>query len=222
MGYKIEGGHTGKQIWGPKANAVEQVCSMLEDQGRIDGRPWGKLCQRGGSGQVLRVNSPASHLPSGSSSFDGYFDAYTRSVYTQWNTQPRTFNLGNQNVTCVGAADGSSATCNGRVYGIPTAADVFGCASGPFAPDGDATHQGLRPSFCAAFNRGTLRDGTDEANAPRNWYSNAVHKQQWGGGVGYAFPFDDVRVKGVSQDGTLVSNKAKGLTINVGGEWPTQ
>lgn len=122
-------------------------------------------------------------------------------------------------MTCTGAADGLSANCGNQVYQLPTSGDVFSCASGPFAPvGGDGLHEALRPPFCAAFNRGTALS-RDSQNAPQNWYNTFVHKHITAG-VGYAFPFDDVRVDGRSRDGTLTSSDTTCLTINVGGTWP--
>lgn len=219
MGYKLESvanAHTGKQVWGPSPNAVDSVCAELRAQSAQDGLPWSQLCVETG-GKVTRVLSPGEYMKTHPAAFSEYFTPYARSVYAQWATQPKIYDLGNLGImTCVGSADGSSASCNGRPYALPTAADVFGCATGPFAPVAPNTpHEALRAPFCADFHRGTAL--SDEAGPTRNWYADAVHN---GARVGYAFPFDDVRVGGKATDGTLTSLESTGLTVNVGGTWP--
>lgn len=220
MGYKLEGGHTGKQVWGPRPNAVASVCNDLKAQSARDGMPWGDLCVET-AGRTIRVLSPGEYMKTHPAAFDGYFTNYAMRVYTQWASQPRVFDLGNTgNITCAGSIDGTSANCNGRVYGLPTSADVFGCASGPFAPIGQGTpHEALRAPLCAEFNRGTAISDTDMSPV-RNWYASMVHRYMWAN-TGYAFPFDDVRIHGLAVDSTLTSDGATALTINVGGVWPT-
>ncbi|CZT25352.1 uncharacterized protein RCC_11081 [Ramularia collo-cygni] len=220
LGYKLEGGHTGKQAWGANPGSLDRICADLQSQSNADGMPWEHLCVER-NGEILRILSPGEYMKNNPSAFEDYFNAHARAVYTQWNAQPKQYNLGNVgNVTCVGAADGSSATCNGRSYGLPTSADVFGCASGPFAAvaaPGDP-HEALRAPFCADFNRGTAMS-SDAATSPQNWYSTAVHKEL---PDIYTFPFDDVRVDGLARDSTLTSSSATGLTIIIGGTWPDE
>lgn len=217
MGYELDGGHTGKQVWGPTPHAAEDICVGLDAQSQKDGKPWNKLCVKA-NGTITRVLSPGVHMQKNPDAFEGYFDEYGRAVYKQWNITPRVYNLGNLgNMTCVGSADGNSASCNGRPYYLPTAADVFGCASGPFAAVAPGTpHEALRAPFCADFNRGTALSSTDP-ESPRNWYAAIAHKFIR---IVYAFPFDDVRVNGIARDSTLTSSDSTGLIINVGGTWP--
>lgn len=210
-----------KKILGPRPDAVNSVCNDLKAQSQVDGMPWGQLCVESG-GKIIRVLSPGEYMKTHPDAFADYFTAHVKAVYTQWASQPRVFDLGNSGkITCTGSADGMSANCNGQVLALPTAGDVFGCASGPFAATGQTgPFEALRAPLCALFNRGTA---LSEANPGpvRNWYANKVHEYVWAH-IGYAFPFDDVRENGVAVDSTLSSDAATGLTINVGGTWPTE
>lgn len=178
VGYKFEGGHRGMQAWGPKSADMEATCADLKAQSQVDGQPWGDLCVYADN-KLIRIVSPNEYLKTHPDAFQGYFDAYTKALFTEWTTQPQILQTASGNVTCIGAADGLSATCGGAVVSIPTAADVWGCASGPFDPNGPAA--AYRAPLCAAFTRGALRGeprkSVSDPNAPQNWYVTMLHKQ---------------------------------------------
>ena len=82
------------------------------------------------------------------------------------------------------------------------------------------------PRLAAAFNRSTLLidsdqpDGEDPAdyyaNATTNHYARIVHATEIGG-LGYAFPYDDVTANGgVNQSGPVSSGSPALLSVTVG------
>jgi hypothetical protein len=126
---------------------------------------------------------------------------------------------------------GSNLFCAGdnRSYSKPSAQDIFGCNSGPFAIiDGDnAIHQAVVPRLCAAFNRGTLLETGGNVQpslssdfyyltSPNNHYSRIVHQHE-ADGLGYAFAYDDVNPDGENQAGLVAGPDPQLLHIVVGG-----
>jgi hypothetical protein len=123
--------------------------------------------------------------------------------------------------------------CDGdnRPYAAPTAEDIFGCNTGPFAIlEGDNdVHKAIVPRLCAAFNRGTflIKDGNIQpyvkpnqyynGSETKNWYSAVVHANQLDN-RGYAFSYDDVSVDNESDTaGVVTGTNPEVLTIFVGG-----
>ena len=120
-----------------------------------------------------------------------------------------------------------------RGYAQPTAADIFGCNSGPFAIEsGDnGVHFAVVPRLCAGFDRSTLLlsggnnqpDGVTASDyystTPTNWFAKLVHDQEIDG-LGYAFAYDDVSPDGstgVSGDVVDGSGAPQLLKVIIGG-----
>jgi len=123
--------------------------------------------------------------------------------------------------------------CEGdnRPYPAPTAEDIFGCNTGPFAilEDDNDVHKAVVPRLCAAYNRGTflIENGNIQPHVKpneyyagseiKNWYSAVVHANQLDN-LGYAFSYDDVSVDVESDTaGVVTGTNPEVLTIFVGG-----
>lgn len=175
--------NTGTQLAnGLPSNAVAQVCSDLKAQSAIDGMPWydspemynlnlksantkmfrSNECVYTTSNELIRVLAPIDLLSQQPTAWSGYFDNYVKEVFTRYSTTPLTIDTqtGAGLVNCTSDPNAMTITCAGdnRGYAAPTAADIFGCNSGPFAlQSGDNyIHYAVVPRLCAAFNRGTL------------------------------------------------------------------
>lgn len=225
-----------QQALGLPSNAVSSVCSVLQGQSKNDGQPWGDTCVYTPSGSLIRVLAPNAYLSQKNTAFSGYFDSYVRQVFQHYSTTPLTINTQSAagNVQCTANVNSMTITCNGdnRSYAAPSAADIFGCNSGPFAIQaGDnAVHYAVVPRLCAAFNRGTflLNGGnTQPSLAPSsyytsspgiyNYFSKAVHQFE-SNGLGYAFSYDDVAPTDQQNVAGVVASGAPGtLTLLVGG-----
>jgi hypothetical protein len=193
----------------------------------------GDLCVYNAAGEVIRVISPGNLVAQEPTAFDGIFDDYVNHVYAHYSFADLTIITQTDygNVTCR-VLDDDQFHCDGdnRGYPKPSAADIFGCNSGPFAiMKGDnAVHYAIVPRLCAAFNRATLllpggdqqpgpRPPTFYTAAPNNWYSAFTHQLEVGGG-GYAFSYDDVELSHAdSAAGLLASMNPEELVIYVGG-----
>ena len=217
---------------GLQANAVSQICSDLTAQASLDGQPWNQLCMTTASGDVLRVIAPSDYISLYPDAFSAYWADYVDQVWTTYSSKPLTINTQATpgNVTCT-VTDGTLA-CDGdnRGYSPPTASDIFGCNSGPFAIEAadNTIHQAVVPRLCAAFDRSTLLlDGGDlqpsldasyfYTTSPTNYYTKFVHEYEVGG-TGYAFSYDDVTSSGEqNQSGVVASASPQLLTVVVGG-----
>ena len=126
---------------------------------------------------------------------------------------------------------GNNLFCEGdnRSYAKPSAADIFGCNSGPFAimETDNAVHKAVVPRLCAAFNRGTFLDNGGNVQPklpatsyyqadPNNQYSRIIHKYE-PDGQGYAFSYDDVNPDGENQAGLVAGPDPRLLHIVLGG-----
>jgi hypothetical protein len=112
-------------------------------------------------------------------------------------------------------------------FAQPTSADIFSCATGPFAAAGASAEElAIIPRLAAAFNRGTLLIDSDQpdgenpadyyANPVTNHYARLVHSTL-AGGLGYAFPYDDVTPNGgTNQAGPVSSGSPELLTVTLG------
>ncbi|KAF2485860.1 hypothetical protein BDY17DRAFT_240952, partial [Neohortaea acidophila] len=217
---------------GLPANGVQEVCSKLQAQAASDGQPWDQLCINDSSGNLIRVNSPGSLLPSNPDAFEDLFTAYSNSVWSYYSTNTLYFNTQNSNGNVSCTVQGGELTCEGdnRGYAQPTAADIFSCASGPFeilSGDNDI-HLAVVPRLCAAFNRATflLPGGNYQPNLPpssyytvqpNNEYSAMVHEVEIDG-KGYAFPYDDVTPsEGDDVAGFVAAADPSSMTVILGG-----
>lgn len=217
-------------VLGLKSDAVQEICTNLASQTAKDGYPWASLCQTSTSGAYLRVLSPNDYVSVDTSAFADYWDSYVSQVYSTYASSPLTINTQNTpgNVTCT---TGGSAvmTCEGSdvTFAEPTARDIFGCNSGPFAVTGNNVDAAIVPRLCSAFNRATLLlpGGNVQPSlsadsyynsSPCNYYSKFVHELEVDG-KGYAFSYDDVNPDGENASGELTSTSASLLSITIGG-----
>ncbi|UKZ82601.1 hypothetical protein TrVFT333_010394 [Trichoderma virens FT-333] len=223
---------SGTQITkGLGASAVSQVCQGLVQQGAQDGFPWSSMCVANSAGTPIRALSPGDYSAINSAAFQNYWSAYVDQVWSHYTSTPLTINTQTSagNVNC--QVSGSTLNCQGdnRGYAKPTAGDIWGCNSGPFAIQaGDnSIHSAVVPRLCAAFVRSTLliaggnvQPGVSQSQYytvnPTNHYSRLVHQFEVDG-RGYAFPYDDVNPDGSENaSGTLASGAPNVLTVYVG------
>ena len=218
---------------GLQPDAVASICASLKAQTAKDGQPWADLCVTGLDGKPLRILAPSNYVASNPDAFKDYYNDYIDSVWSHYTSDALTVDT----QAAAGKVDckvvGSELTCAGdnRGYAKPTAADIFGCNSGPFSIlEGDNdVHRAVVPRLCAAFVRTTLlsspggnvQPGLDSAHYyeadPTHWYSKFIH-QELVDGRGYAFPYDDVNPGGdVDQSGVVASPQARELEVIVGG-----
>ncbi|GAB7357198.1 hypothetical protein MBLNU459_g8184t1 [Dothideomycetes sp. NU459] len=233
LGMQLTGADGGVQTAeGVDADAIDGICADLAAQEKKDGYPWGELCMTDKSGNNLRVLAPPDYISIKPTAFQDYFTSYVNQVWTHYKTTPLTIHTqaaaGNVNCT----VNGSYLNCTGdnRGYAKPSAADIFGCSSGPFAfQAGDnAVHYAVVPRLCAAFHRATLllkggnvtpglSSSSYYAAEPANWYSAFVHDYEIDG-KGYAFSYDDVTPDDATNESGLVSTlNPKLLKVTVGG-----
>ncbi|KAH6605371.1 glycoside hydrolase family 64 [Trichoderma cornu-damae] len=211
------------------ANAVSQVCQGLSQQSSVDGYPWSSMCIANSAGTPIRVLSPNDYAVINSAAFQNYWSPYVDQVWSKYTSTPLTVNTqGYGNVNC--QVSGTTLNCNGdnRSYSKPTAADIWGCNSGPFGKlsTDNNIHLAVIPRLCAAFVRSTLliAGGNVQPSvgqsqyytvSPTNHYSRLVHQLEVDG-KGYTFPYDDVNPDGENASGLLSSGAPNVLTLYVG------
>ncbi|KAM0257693.1 hypothetical protein ACHAQJ_004258 [Trichoderma viride] len=215
---------------GLDSSAVSQVCQGLVQQSAADGFPWSSMCVANSAGTPIRALSPGDYTAINSAGFQNYWSTYVNQVWSQYTNSPLTINTQSAgNVNC--QVSGGTLNCDGdnRGYSQPSAADIWGCNSGPFAIQGgdNAIHLAVVPRLCAAFVRSTLliaggniQPGVSNSEyytvSPTNHYSRLVHQFEVDG-RGYAFPYDDVNPDGNENASGELSSGAPGvLTVYVG------
>nr|POE65154.1 glucan endo-1,3-beta-glucosidase [Quercus suber] len=198
---------------GLSAGAVGTICSGLASAGG----DWTSLCQADSNGNPLRVVAPGDYVAANGGAFADYWTSYIDQVYTQYSTSTLTIDTqaAAGQVACTVSGDILSCAGSDTTYAKPTAGDIFGCNSGPFAnPAGTSdVNQAVVPRLCAAFNRATLLlDGGNVqpslpassyyTTTPNNVYSSIVHQNEVDG-KGYAFAYDDVNPTGENASGVV-------------------
>ena len=214
-------------VQGLPAGGLDTVCAGLTAQASADGQGWNQLIVTG-NGQNLRALSPTNGIVMNSSLFPGYYDGYVAQVWQKYASASLTVDTQASFGTVTGQVTGGALTFPGvGSFGQPSAADIFGCNSGPFSPAGlSAEMLAILPRLAAAFNRSTLLidssrpDGEDPADyyadATTNHYARIVHATTLGH-RGYAFPYDDVApTGGADQSGAVSSGSPSLLTITLG------
>lgn len=216
---------------GLKAGAVATICAALKAQTASDGQPWGDLCQVDASGNPLRIIAPSDYVATNPDAFSTYFTEYINSVWTQYTTNELTINTqaAAGDVACTVQNDLLTCTGDNRGYAKPTAGDIYGCNSGPFAiaADDNDVHRAVVPRLCAAFHRttlmangGNIQPGLSSSSyylsSPTNHYAALVHANEVDG-RGYAFSYDDVNPDGENQSGVVAAANPQVLTVIVGG-----
>jgi hypothetical protein len=206
---------------------LDTICSGLTAQANADGQGWDQLIVTS-NGQNLRALSPTNGIVMNSSLFSGYYDGYVSQVYSQYSSATLSVDTQASFGTVTGQVSGGALTFSGvGSFGPPSAADIFGCNSGPFNPAGMSTEMlAILPRLAAAFNRSTLLIDADQpdgenpddyyANATTNHYARIVHATAQDH-RGYAFPYDDVApTGGADQSGAVSSGSPSLLTVTLG------
>lgn len=99
-------------------------------------------------------------------------------VWTRYTSQPLTINTQASfgNVSGQVKNNNLSYANDTITFPKPTARDIFGCSTGPFATGSNAQTNAIIPRLAAAFNRSTLLVASEQPNkvAPGQYYQNAV------------------------------------------------
>ncbi|KAL9620388.1 MAG: hypothetical protein Q9160_005088 [Pyrenula sp. 1 TL-2023] len=232
MKLTVSGGNAVQASAGLQSTAVNSICDALEKQASSDGQPWNKLCLSGTNGKPLRVMAPGDYIATNPDAFSDYFSDYVDQVWSHYTSNTLTIHTqaAAGDVAC--KVTGNTLNCAGdnRGYAKPSAADIFGCNSGPFGilgTDNDV-HRAVVPRLCAAFDRSTLliNGGNVQPSvssksyytaSPTNYYSKFVHQFEVDG-TGYAFAYDDVNPDDdTNQSGVVASANPQVLTVTIGG-----
>ena len=234
-------GNDTTEVKGVPTGGKYKICNDLRDQAKKDGQPWDQLCINNNEGQLMRVLSPAGLVSMNKTAFSEYWYPYTNDTASMYSKDALTINTqaAAGMVECkwqdaANPSDGAARElqCNGdnRPYAPPTAEDIFGCNTGPFAihEDDNDIHRAVVPRLCAAYHRGTFMiDGGNIQPSVKpdqyyktetlNWYSAITHANQLDN-RGYAFSYDDVAVDEESDTaGVVTGTNPEVLTIFVGG-----
>ena len=206
---------------------LDTVCSGLSAQASADGQGWDQLIVTG-NGQNLRALSPTYGIVMNSGLFSGYYDGYVGQVWQMYESATLSVDTQASYGTVTGQVSGGALTFSGvGSFSQPSAADIFGCNSGPFSPAGlSAEMLAILPRLAAAFNRSTLLTDSSQpdgenpadyyANATTNHYARIVHATSQDH-RGYAFPYDDVApTGGTDQSGAVSSGSPSLLTVTLG------
>lgn len=227
---------SGTQITrGLHSYALKDICKDLATQTAKDGYPWASLCIKNSEGKLLRALAPGDYSSINKKGFHDYWKSTVDKVWDQYSKKTLTINTQSSagNVKC--RVESGKLQCDGdnRGYSKPSADDIWGCNSGPFAikaGDNDI-HKAVVPRLCAAFVRSTLlipggdvQPGVSRSKyyktGPSNHYSRLVHHYEVDG-RGYAFPYDDVNPNDQENaSGTLASGAPEKLTVYVGAPPP--
>lgn len=224
-----------QSVPGLPADGLAQVAAKLTQQAAADSQPWDKLIVRDAAGAPLRVLSPNSYLAVDSTAWSAYWTPYVTQVWARYAGADLTINTQAAAGSIAGRVNASTHLLqfpgDNGAFAAPTAADIFSCNSGPFAPGQSAGAMAVVPRLAAAFNRSTLLlddGGAEQPNgvtdpsrfysvSPTNHYARAVHEVETDG-RGYAFAYDDVVGDGGKDvAGTVFDGAPKVLTVTVGG-----
>ena len=216
-----------QSVAGLPGGGLDTVCAGLTAQQAADGNPWTDLIVTSG-GRNLRALSPQNGIVLNPSLLAGYYDDYVGQVWRKYESATLTVDTQASYGTVTGQVSGGSLTFPGvGSFAAPTTADIFSCATGPFSTAGaSGAVLAIIPRLAAAFNRSTLLidasqpDGENPADyyasAVTNHYARLVHSTLTGG-LGYAFPYDDVTPdNGVNQSGPVSSGSPARLTVTLG------
>ncbi|WP_037855525.1 beta-1,3-glucanase family protein [Streptomyces sp. NRRL S-340] len=209
------------------SGALASIASGLRAQHAADGAPWDQLVATDSSGTVLRVLAP-SHAPT---DFGAYWRPYLDRVWDYYRTHTLTVDGQGSVGAYSGTVSGDVLTFAGLdTHGVPftkpSAADIFGCASGPLYNSGPDARAAVAARLAAALNRSSLLvpGGASQPNgvtpaqyyteSVTNHYARLVHQYA---AIGYAFPYDDVGPTGSAPvDGHLQDPAPTSWTITLG------
>jgi Beta-1,3-glucanase len=216
-----------QSVGGLRAGGLDAVCSGLTAQQAADGNPWSDLIVTS-NGANLRALSPQNGIVGNSALLSGYYDDYVAQVWDRYASTPLTIDTQAAAGTVTGQVSNDLLTFAGiGSFARPTTADIFSCSTGPFSTAGASSGAlAVIPRLAAAFNRSTLLTDANQpdgenpagyyANATTNHYARLVHATEIGG-LGYAFPYDDVTPDGgVNQAGPVSSGSPALLSVTVG------
>ena len=221
-------GAAGSQSVSPLPDgALGSIADGLRAQHNADGAPWDRLVVTDSGGQVVRVLAPG-HSPV---DFGGYWTNYLNAVWDHYRSTPLTINgqgaIGSYTGTVSGdAIVFAGLNTNGVPFTKPSAADIFGCASGPLYNSGGDARGAVAARLAAALNRSSLlvaggnnqpdgvAPGQYHRDATTNHYARLVHQYA---SIGYAFPYDDVGPTGAQPvDGHLQDPAPTSWTVALG------
>jgi hypothetical protein len=216
-----------QSVAGLPAGGLDTICSGLAAQQASDGNPWSDLIVTSG-GQNLRALSPQNGIVLNSSFLSGYYDAYVSQVWQMYESATLSVDTQASWGTVTGQVSSGLLTFPGvGTFAQPAVADIFSCATGPFSTSGMSDEiLAIVPRLAAAFNRSTLLIDSDQPDGenPDDYYAATVTNQYarivhatLSGGLGYAFPYDDVTPDGgVNQAGPVSSGSPAVLAVAVG------
>lgn len=212
-----------QSVAGLPSGGLAQVCGQLRDQAAADGSDWAKLIQTDGSGVVLRAVSPNTGGPS---LFPGYLDDYVDQCWARYTDTDLTIDTQYSWGTVTGRVSGDTLVFPGvGSFARPSTYSIFNCSQSPFTTGNDEMGN-LSARLAASLNRTTL---LDHANQPdgvspsdyyqqphTNHYARILHEVS-GGGLGYAFPYDDVHATGGTDvEGKVEDGNPGSFVITVG------
>jgi Beta-1,3-glucanase len=214
-------------VGGLAAGGLDTVCAGLAAQQAADGNPWTDLIVTAG-GANLRALSPQNGLVGNADFLSGYYDDYVSEAWQLYASRPLTVDTQASYGTVTGQVSGGELIFPGvGSFAAPTTGDIFSCSTGPFSTAGaSGAALAVIPRLAAAFNRSTLLTAADQpdgaspagyyVNPVTNHYARIVHATV-AGGLGYAFPYDDVTPDGgVNQSGAVSSGSPAQLTVTLG------
>jgi len=212
-----------QSVAGLPNGGLADVCSKLRDQAAADGSDWARLIQTDGGGNPLRAVSPNT---GGSSLFQGYLDDYVNQCWSKYTNTDLTIDTQYSWGTVTGRVSGDTLTFPGvGSFSKPSTFAIFNCSTAPFTTGNDEMGN-LSARLAASLNRTTLLDNANQpdrenaanyyAQARTNHYARILHSVS-GGGLGYAFPYDDVHASGgVDVEGKVEDGNPGNFTITVG------
>ncbi|CAD6445953.1 93b36166-6870-4642-8744-10fa85390baf-CDS [Sclerotinia trifoliorum] len=219
-----------KHVRGLPSNGLATVCDGLIAQSAIDGAGWDQLIIRNGA-IYLRALNPTQGIVFNSALFKNYWTSYVDAVWSKYASTPLIVNTQASWGDVLGLTSNLTSLSFSSIgsFTKPSAADIFGGASGAFAAQPNNTDQLLNigARLDAALNRSTLLIdsfqpnnevvSTYYKNAITNHYARIVHAANVDG-LGYCFPYDDVTPDGgVNQCGAINDSSPSSLIVTVGG-----
>lgn len=220
-------------VGGLPANGLDTICSNLIAQNNLDGAGWDQLIITNNGTQV-RVLSPDKGIIMNSSLFENYWTDYINQVWAKYVSTPLVIDTQSSWGTVTGytSNDRTQLTFSGfGGFSKPSAQDIFGADSGPFAPQlapaPTAALLNIGARLDAAFNRATLLTDSNQPDGEiasnfytdtvTNHYSRIVHAANVDG-RGYCFPYDDVTPSGGPEQSGYVADPAPAnFLVTVGG-----
>ncbi|PNY29235.1 Glucan endo-1,3-beta-glucosidase [Tolypocladium capitatum] len=230
LGLTVRNGGPTQTVRGLAANPVASICSAMVTQSNSDHFPWSRMCVANSAGQPLRVLSPNSYGVMNAGDFQNYWSGYIDQVWSFYSQNTLTVDTQTAPGKVQCRVSGNQLNCAGdnRGYGKPSASDIWGCNSGPFAIQGgdNGVHLAVVPRLCAAIHRSTLLiaggnnqpgpSSTFYQGSPTDHYSRLLHQFEVDHD-GYAFAYDDVTIAGENTAGVVTSGAPGIFTVYIGG-----